>query len=197
MTFPTMKKFCAYCGSPLMPSAKFCSECGLSLEGEVTKKLIQETPDLIEPWEIKKPQRKSINTDYRVIRPSKKDTNYKALDTSYKVQREDQFLRWETEYKKGFAKPLILLMLKDQDDYAYALTKRINVITRGHINIATSNIYPIIKSLRDSSLIKESRLKGQKRVMYSLTDKGQEFLAQIKTSVKDFMEIFLELINRY
>jgi DNA-binding PadR family transcriptional regulator len=195
MTPPTLKKFCAFCGSFLEPFAKFCSNCGVALvrDDEGIESPIQRTPELTDPQEIEKIQRKSKDTDYRVL-GSKNDTNYKVLDTNYKIQKIDQFLRWETEYKKGFAKPLILLMLADRDDYAYALTKRINTLTRGHINIATSNIYPILKSLHDSSLIKKSGSIGKKRVVYSLTDKGHEFLAQIKTSMKDFMEIFLSLI---
>ncbi|MFX1376158.1 MAG: helix-turn-helix transcriptional regulator [Promethearchaeota archaeon] len=195
MTPPAMKKFCAFCGYSIEPSAKFCSNCGVALESniEVMGSPIQKISELPEPSELREPQRKLKDTDYRVLGP-KNNTNYRVLDTRYRVQKENQFLRWETEYKKGFAKPLILFMLADRDDYAYSLTKRINSITRGHINIATSNIYPILKSLRDTSLIKKTRSIGEKRVVYSLTAKGHEFLDQIKTSMKDFMEIFLRLI---
>ncbi len=105
----------------------------------------------------------------------------------------EPILKWETEYKKGFSKPLILITLAGGENYAYALTKRINIVTRGHISISTSNIYPILKSLRDDSLIKESRSKENKRVMYSLTNKGKDFLFQLNESMMDFIELMLKI----
>lgn len=110
---------------------------------------------------------------------------------------DEQILKWETEYKKGFAKPLILIMLGEGENYAYALTKRINTVTRGQISISTSNIYPILKNLSDDSLITESRSKENKRVMYSLTKEGKAFLVQLNESMQDFIELMLKITKEH
>ena len=104
--------------------------------------------------------------------------------------------RWETEYKKGFAKPLILLMLSKGTNYSYALAKQIAKETHGKISIAVPNIYPIMKSLRNKGYIIEIKDKSQpKRVLYKLTDSGYELLEKISNSMNSFMSLFQELIK--
>jgi hypothetical protein len=67
-----MEKFCVFCGTVLEISAKFCSNCGST---------IQKTS---EPNESKKIKIFSKDTEYRIIK-SKKDTEYKILDNRYKI----------------------------------------------------------------------------------------------------------------
>lgn len=65
-----MEKYCAFCGMSLEISAKFCSNCGST---------IQET---LEPTESKRIKIFPKDTEYRVI-GLKKDTDYKILDNRY------------------------------------------------------------------------------------------------------------------
>ena len=49
--------------------------------------------------------------------------------------------QWESAFRKGFAKPMILKILNDEgSSYPYKLTKQISQKTMGMITIATSNI---------------------------------------------------------
>jgi DNA-binding PadR family transcriptional regulator len=117
--------------------------------------------------------------------------------------------KWETEFKKGFAKPFILLTLAKKPNYAYSLTKDINVNTNGQISITVSSIYPILKDLQDDQLIegkkepkptKQSKSqsidkKPQLRTVYSLTSKGKQLLNSLSKSLEEFSKIILEHIE--
>jgi len=71
--------------------------------------------------------------------------------------------KWQIELKKGFAKPLILLLLAEKESYAYQLTKSIRDRTKYQIEVATSNIYPMLKNLLDDRLIEKIQSSDTKR----------------------------------
>ncbi len=114
-------------------------------------------------------------------------------------------LKWVTEYKKGFSKPIILLALAKKENYPYNLTREITEKTKGHIAIAGSNIYPILKNLVNEGLIQKEKVakptksenssKKQFRSVYSLTTAGEELLEDLKGSLKEFIGIMHELIE--
>ena len=118
---------------------------------------------------------------------------------------DEIFLKWISEYKKGFSKPIILLALAKKENYPYNLTREISDNTKGQINIAGSNIYPILKNLTDEGLIQkksvakptksEDTSKRQFRSVYSLTTAGENLLEDLKNSLKVFTDIIHELIQ--
>ena len=111
---------------------------------------------------------------------------------------EEEVNRLESEYKKGFAKPLILLMLAEKENYTYALAKKIIEKTSGKISIAIPNIYPILKSLEKSGYIQENKSKDQStRVYYKLTENGYALLAKLTESLQNFLKIFSDLIDNF
>lgn len=100
--------------------------------------------------------------------------------------------QWEAAFRKGFAKPIILQILHDEgESYPYKLTKQIPKRTMGMLTMATSNIYPILKSLKDDGLICEMGVK-ERKIMYGLTEHGQSFLKELKVSITEFMDIMLK-----
>ncbi|MFX1283221.1 MAG: PadR family transcriptional regulator [Promethearchaeota archaeon] len=104
--------------------------------------------------------------------------------------------KWQTEYKKGFSKPLILFTLAEIGrSYAFLLTKKILELTNGEISIAGSNIYPMLSDLEKEKLI-VSQTDKSKRKFYKLTQNGKNFLKQLEISLKEFNEIMLDIINR-
>lgn len=111
---------------------------------------------------------------------------------------EEEVNRLESEYKKGFAKPLILLMLAEKENYSYALAKKIIEKTSGKISIAIPNIYPILKSLKKSGYIQENKSKDHSsRVFYEVTDLGYALLDELTESLQQFLKIFSDLIDDY
>jgi DNA-binding PadR family transcriptional regulator len=100
--------------------------------------------------------------------------------------------KWEAAFRKGFAKPIILQILHDEgESYPYMLTKQIPKRTLGMLTMATSNIYPILKNLKDEELICEIGEK-ERKIMYGLTEQGQSFLKELKMSITEFLTIMLK-----
>jgi DNA-binding PadR family transcriptional regulator len=100
--------------------------------------------------------------------------------------------QWEAAFRKGFAKPIILQILHDEgESYPYKLTKQIPKRTMGMLTMATSNIYPILKSLKDDGLVFEIGEK-ERKIMYSLTEQGESFLVELKVSIVEFLTIMLK-----
>ena len=100
--------------------------------------------------------------------------------------------QWEAAFRKGFAKPMILQILHDEgESYPYKLTKQIPKLTFGMLTMATSNIYPILKSLKDDGLICEKEVK-ERKIMYGLTKQGETFLDELKVSIKEFLTTMLK-----
>lgn len=97
--------------------------------------------------------------------------------------------RWQIEMKKGYAKPLILKILSRGENYPYQLTKEINEISGGQISIATSNIYPILRDLKNSGLIDEITSENSRRIFYQLSDKGINLLDEIQTQMVNFVDL--------
>jgi DNA-binding PadR family transcriptional regulator len=109
---------------------------------------------------------------------------------------EDELSKWETEFKKGFAKPLILLILSEKPNYPYQITKLVSKNTKGKITIAGSNIYPILKSMEEEGLILGRKEETKKRV-YTITDDGLVFLETLKHLMKEFVEVIQEMIDTH
>jgi DNA-binding PadR family transcriptional regulator len=111
---------------------------------------------------------------------------------------EEEKNRLESEYKKGFAKPLILLMLAEKENYSYALAKKIIEKTSGKVSILIPNIYPILKSLKKSGYIREMKSKDHPtRIFYEVTKLGYELLDGLTESLQQFLGIFNDLIDDY
>ena len=108
---------------------------------------------------------------------------------------ETEIQKWETEFKKGFSKPFILLTLAERPNYPYQVTKTIIGRTKGQIAIAGSNIYPILKTLEDNELILGQKDEKSKKRIYSLTEKGKEFLIPLLQSMKEFTQVVQEMIE--
>ena len=113
--------------------------------------------------------------------------------------------KWTTEYKKGFAKPFILLTLAKKSNYPYSLTREINSLTKGQIAFTGSSIYPILKDLMDEKLVEKERVikpsksdenaKKQLRSMYSLTKNGEDLIIDLKRSLREFVDIITDFIE--
>lgn len=76
--------------------------------------------------------------------------------------------KWEKEFKKGFSKPFVLLMLVKDPHYPYQIIREISEKTQGKFAIAGSNIYPILKTLEDDGFITHQKdEKDQKKALFS------------------------------
>ena len=95
--------------------------------------------------------------------------------------------QWEASFRKGFAKPMILQILFDEKiSYPYKITKQISQKSMGMLNVATSNIYPLLKDLKDDGLILEIE-EQERKIMYQLTEEGLNFLNELRESILNFL----------
>ena len=97
--------------------------------------------------------------------------------------------KWETEFKKGFSKPFVLLSLSNTPNYPYGITKAVNKQTGGKFTIAGSNIYPLLSKMEKMKLIVGKQDKESDKKIYQLTEDGKEFLVSLKKVMTDFAEI--------
>lgn len=100
--------------------------------------------------------------------------------------------QWEAAFKKGFSKPIILQILYDEgDSYPYNLTKQIPKRTLGMLTVATSNIYPILKNLKDEGLIRQLDIE-ERKTMYAITQEGISHLRELQVSIRDFLAVMMK-----
>ncbi|MHA1978674.1 MAG: PadR family transcriptional regulator [Candidatus Hodarchaeales archaeon] len=113
------------------------------------------------------------------------------------IQADPELIaKWEIEYKKGFAKPLILYLLSNGDNYPYKITKDISTLSEGQISIATSNIYLLLRDLKDQKLIIDRKTTDSRRVFYRLTENGYACLEQIVESLGMFLTVLTRIKNK-
>ena len=81
------------------------------------------------------------------------------------------------------AKPLILAILAQQENYGYAILQRIEVLSDGALRWDDSTLYPVLHRLENQGLLTSTWRKAdnqRRRKYYALTAKGQQALAREK-----------------
>jgi DNA-binding PadR family transcriptional regulator len=105
------------------------------------------------------------------------------------LNTEQLLQKWQTEYKKGFSKPLILFALANlKESYPFKISNTISTLTKGQISIIGSNIYPMLTKLKEEGLIESEKDKNE-RYLYKLTIEGNKFLNELDLSIKEFFEM--------
>ncbi|MFX0114429.1 MAG: PadR family transcriptional regulator [Candidatus Hodarchaeota archaeon] len=107
---------------------------------------------------------------------------------------DENLQRWQTELKKGYAKPCVLYVLSKGDYNAYRITKEVRRLTNGQIVIAGSNIYPMLRGLAKEGLVERFEKEDQK--LYKITLNGREFLENLLEHFRDFLETMLSIVNK-
>ena len=78
------------------------------------------------------------------------------------------------------ATPLVLAILAEGDSYGYAIIKRVNELSRGHLQWTDGMLYPVLHRLERQGHVaakwNESE-SGRKRKYYRITKEGRAQLA--------------------
>ena len=77
--------------------------------------------------------------------------------------------------------PMILLILKRQENYGYEIIQQIRDQTGGELNVAEGTLYPVLKKMEEKKWIEGTWKKvdtGRERRYYKLTSKGTQELDQ-------------------
>lgn len=95
--------------------------------------------------------------------------------------------KWQTAYRKGFAKPIILSILyNEEESYPYRITRQISEKTFGQLTIAPSNIYPILKELVNDGMIDEKGSE-ERRIIYRINQEGKTFFEDLSSHMCEFL----------
>ncbi len=81
------------------------------------------------------------------------------------------------------ATPLVLAILAEGDSYGYAIIKRVNDLSRGHLQWTDGMLYPVLHRLERQDLVAakwEVSESGRRRKYYRITKSGLTQLATQK-----------------
>lgn len=81
------------------------------------------------------------------------------------------------------ARPLILAILAQKENYGYAILQRIEELSDGALSWDDSTLYPVLHRLENQGLLTSSWRKAdnqRRRKYYTITAKGVEALAREK-----------------
>jgi PadR family transcriptional regulator len=90
-------------------------------------------------------------------------------------------VRIDKDLVAASATPLVLGMLADGESYGYAILKRINELSGGHMQWTDGMLYPLLhrlERLEYLSAVWRTSDGGRRRKHYSLTDSGRELLEE-------------------
>jgi DNA-binding PadR family transcriptional regulator len=111
------------------------------------------------------------------------------------LQPHEELPKWEKEFKKGYSKPFVLLVLAKDPHYPYQIIKTISRKTQGKFIIAGANIYPILRTLEDEGYVYYKKDEETQKKFYSLTEDGYKFLDLLAESMKEFIDVVKEMMD--
>lgn len=77
--------------------------------------------------------------------------------------------------------PMIMLILKRQENYGYEIIQQLKDKTGGKLSVAEGTLYPVLKKMEEKEWIKGDWKKadnGRERRYYSITEKGNKELEE-------------------
>lgn len=86
--------------------------------------------------------------------------------------------KWEPQLRKGLLEYVVLLCLRRQEHYGYALIREVKSVTS--LEITEGTIYPLLDRLKTNELVtsrwEEPEEGGAPRKYYHLTERGAQVL---------------------
>jgi PadR family transcriptional regulator PadR len=103
-----------------------------------------------------------------------------------------------SELLKGSLKTIVLKLLKENGRmYGYEITRKVEEITEGKINLTYGALYPVLHKLESEGvLITESEnFNNRIRIYYSLTPKGVSVVAEKLRELNEFIESLQRIVE--
>ncbi len=93
----------------------------------------------------------------------------------------------------------MLFILSEKPMHGYEIIKRIRELTMNQWKPAAGSIYPLLSYMKDLGLvdianIEENKVRGGKKITYTLTDKGWEEFRELLLKKSDLYMNFLSFI---
>ena len=82
--------------------------------------------------------------------------------------------------------------MKEGPAYGYELAARFRKMTGGHIKISFGTIYPFLRRMERSGLIRSRKDRSSGRVYYELTKRGKEAQEKFDQRMRDYQKDMAE-----
>ncbi len=85
---------------------------------------------------------------------------------------------WESPFRKGTLKYVILDMIRDKPCYGYEIIRALEERSHGFYTPSPGVVYPTVRMLEEMGYVAAARQDGKK--VYTITGEGRRFLAERK-----------------
>lgn len=102
------------------------------------------------------------------------------------------------ELLKGSLKTILLKVLKEEGPmHGYALTRKVEELTRGEIKLTYGAIYPVLHKLENDGILvtASDNYNNRVRIYYALTDKGQSLVIEKIKELNEFIESLKRIVD--
>jgi PadR family transcriptional regulator PadR len=102
------------------------------------------------------------------------------------------------ELLKGSLKTILLKVLKEEGPmHGYALTRKVEELTRGEIKLSFGAIYPVLHKLENDGILvtASDNYNNRVRIYYALTEKGQSLVIEKIKEMNEFIESLKRIID--
>ena|SRR5579872_1729087 len=104
-------------------------------------------------------------------------------------------LNWKTQIRKGYLELCMLLLIRKHERlYGFDLLER---LAEQDLSIKEGTLYPMLNRMSDEEILKAvwdtENVKGHPRKFYSLTEKGNQLLAEMTNEFEKILAIYKQL----
>ena len=102
------------------------------------------------------------------------------------------------KYIKGFLEDIVLYLINENGEmYGYEITKRVQEISNGAINVTEGALYPILHRLENQGKLTSNfkDAKGRLRKYYALTKNGEAATHEAAIELEAFIGGLSQLFN--
>ena len=99
---------------------------------------------------------------------------------------------------RGYTDTIILAQLDQGDNYGYVISKNVQEITRGELELKEATLYTTFRRLENSGMIESywgHENAGARRRYYHLTEKGRELFYENQADWRKYRSIISELFG--
>ena len=99
---------------------------------------------------------------------------------------------------RGYTDTIILAQLDQGDNYGYVISKNVQEIPRGELELKEATLYTTFRRLENSGMIESywgNENAGARRRYYHLTEKGRELFYENQADWRKYRSIISELFG--
>jgi PadR family transcriptional regulator PadR len=103
-----------------------------------------------------------------------------------------------TDLIKGSLKTIVLKLLKEEGPmHGYAITRKVEELTQGKMNLTYGALYPILHKLEHEGSLVTAReiINNRIRIYYTLTPKGHKVVIEKIKELNEFIESLQRIID--